>query len=523
MGIIDALGLTSRKELMKKNEEISNLKTGLDSNLDKIREMQKTLDSVITSPTANTQDKILDLFQYYRSKYENYNFATMSKGTPIVRAIQNQIVLEATKNGFRVKSKFAKICNKCGLEISSDATTCEVCGSDSLRKPDTFNFKRLQVLVADCNANNKSLKYEADNLILDATRFDEGMWQIAYNFYIENKLMFYEFSSVQRIVPVNMHTNVSQFGKIGTNMNGEPEGFCPLHRDAGVSSLKQRKYCPLCQKEYKIDNPLWSADYYLDFGDKAKTRTYYNRREIKSIGLFEKSSRYSPLLTLGNKITSILAIDQLINDIYVLRKIPNRALFLKTNDIDNIKASDEYNRLQLLNNSSYVPKYAIGGDTEGEFAKVIDMLGNIDELRLMELQDKYERDVAQFYHCEIDPNKQIKVSEDFIVEIQKKINSVLETLVKSMNITDWIIELIPSQLSAEANELRMEGLKIQNAMGKANLGFEIVRYDTENKEFVFKEIPTNPVGGNEFSSFSSNSRGLENTFGNLEGTEDLEK
>lgn len=539
MGIIDNLGLVRKEELTKlqeandlylqkmensKNEEISNLKLGLDSTLSRVNELQKALDSTFTTPVGNTQDKILDLFQYYRSKYENYNFATMSKGTPIVRGIQNEIVLQVSKNGFNIRSKFAKKCPKCGFETTSDATTCEVCGNTELVKPKMSEYTKLNKFLKDCNHNNKGLKYEIDNFTLDATRYDEAILQLSYNFFLENGLMIYELDSVQRVIPVNIHANVSQFGKLGVNMNGVAEGFCPLHRDKGVVELGKRKYCEHCQKQYRINNPLWSADYYLDFGDKVKTRTYYNRREIIPLGMFEKSSRYSPMLTLGNKITSILAIDQLINDIYVLRKVPNRALFFKTNDIESIKKSDEYNRLQLLNNSNFVAKYAIGSEAEGEFVKVIDMLGSIDELKLMDLQDKYEKDIAQFYHSVINPQtRRIEVDEDFISNFQKQINDILEFMLKRYDINDWVLELKPNELSAEANALRMDGLKIQNAMGKLNLGFEIVSYDTENRDFVFKDIPTQqPMLGN-FSSFSSNSRGLENTFGNLEGTEELTK
>jgi len=226
--------------------------------------------------------------------------------------------------------------------------------------------------------------------------------------------------------------------------------------------------------------------------------------------------------TLGKKITSLNAIDQLLNDVYVARKVPNRALFFKTNDVQSIIESDERNADMLKQDKNFTPKYAITSDASGEFVQVVDMLGTIDDLKLIELQDKYEKDIASAYQSSIkQDDRTITVNSDFIKDIQEEINDILENIIYELGVDDWKLILKPNRTEDEANELRLEGLKIQNATGRANLGFKITAYDEERKEYIFEDTPSEPDGQMNFSSFSSNSRGLENTFGNLPGQSEM--
>jgi len=472
-----------------------------------------------STPYAPTIDKIQDILEFYASKMQNYSYAELSKKTSIVRNIQNKIVLDTTKEGFYIQSAYVKKCAHCGTEYKANVDKCDVCGSEEFIKPNDQNKEYLEKLIKNANVNSYSLKHEIKAVVLDLLRYDEGMILKQYEYSVMNNTLHKELKGVQRIVPINVYPNISQEGVLGAaNIGvGAAQGFCPFHREKLVS-LEKSLVCPEC------GTPLLTADYYALTTEGKNTKTYYNRDEIIRIPLFEQSSRFSLIETLGYKITSILAIDNLINDIYVARRYPNRALFFKTNNIDALIESNEKNKVELKKDRNYIPMFAVGSDTTttGEFMKVVDMLGSIDELKLIELQDKYEKDIVSAYNCNIDPNtRQITADPEFIKEIQKTINSyVLDNITKSKDITDWSITLRPSQKEEEANELRLKGLKIQNATGMVNLGFDILDYDEERQEFIYTDKPVREPSST-FSSFSSNARGLEDTFGPMPGYDKL--
>jgi len=504
MGIMDSF--TNLFRTMRKSEpEVKVEKIYLPQRVD-----------INQTPNAPAINQVIDVLELYRSKYLNYSYAQMSKMTPILRNIQNNIVLETFKNGFYIYSEYTKKCKVCDKEFYTDVDSCDACGSTDFLQPNEDNKLKLEQFVKSCNRNGNSLKSVLKNTVLDSTRYDEG-YMIKYFVYEidqEGKLIK-SLRLFDKADPTLMHPVVSRDGTLGCNLTGSALGFCPVHRDL-TYSLDKKTVCPKC------GTPLLTADYWGDYNENQQTKIYYNRDEIIRFNMFEQNSPFSMVETLGDKVTSLNAIDKLINDIYVARKVPNRALFFKTNDIKSIIESDEYNAVKLKEDKNYTPKYGITSEASGEFVQVVDMLGTIDELKLMELTDKYEKDVASAYQCTIDPaTRTITVNADMIRELQDIINNILEKVVDDLGIKDWKLVLRPNRVEDEANDLRLEGLKIQNATGRANLGFKITAYDEEKKEYIFEDTPSEPVGGSNFASFSSNSRGMENMFGNLPGQTEM--
>ena len=466
-----------------------------------------------TTPYAPTIDILTDILEFNKSKIQNYSFAELSKNTPIVRNIHNKIAMYTFKEGFYIQSSFVKRCKACGVEYDSNVDSCDACGGIEFSKPNDLNKKKLENLVDSCNVNDFPLTQELEAVLLDLLRYDEGIVLKLFSYSYDNGLLHKELMGLQRLVPNYIFSNTSKSGVLGAAYIGQgiAQGFCPFHRD-NLQDI-DKLVCPTC------GCPLMTADYYAIWSENKNVKTWYNREEIIRIPMFEMSSRYSMIQTLAQKITSLLAIDSLINDIYVQRKYPNRALFFKMSNVDPLIEANEKNRDELKKDKNYIPMYTVGSENiNGEFVKAIDMLGTVDELKLIELQDKYEKDIASTYGCTIDPiTRAIIIDGQFITKIQKEFNArVLKNITKGMNILDWTITLRPSDKAEEANELRLRGLKIQNASGMVNLGFDIVDFDEERQEFIFSDKPTKEAS-NSFSSFSSNSRGLENTFGNLPG------
>jgi hypothetical protein len=468
-----------------------------------------------STPSAPAINQVIDVFELYRSKYMNYSYAQMSRLTPIVRNIQNTIVLDCFKNGFYITSDYACKCKSCEKEYVNEVSECEVCGGTDFIMPNDDNKVRLENFVKSCNRNGYPLKKVLKSALLDATRYDE-FYLLKYYIYEldENRNLTKTLQYLDKADPTLIHPVMSRDGTLGVSLQGYVAGFCPVHRETELPLNKV--VCPKC------GTPLLTADYYADYGEGKQTKIYYSRDELIRFSMFEMNSNLSMIETLGNKITSLNAIDQLINDIYVSRKVPNRALFFKTNDIKSIIESDEYNADKLKGDKNYTPKYAITSDAAGEFVQVVDMLGTIDEMKLMDLSDKYEKDIASCYQATIDDaSRTITINSDLIKDLQDGFNFILQDVVACLGVTDWQLTLKPNRTEDEANELRLEGLKIQNATGRANLGFEITGYDEERKEYLFESSPSGKVGQMNFSSFSSNSRGLEDTFGNLPGTKEM--
>lgn len=473
-----------------------------------------------TTPYAPSVDRLMDVFEFYRSKIQNYTYAELSRNVPILRNIQSKLVMHVTKEGFLIQSEYVKKCTSCDTDYDVDVDVCDVCGGIEFLKPNDKNRLKLEQLVKHVNVNDYSLKHELKAVVLDMLRYDEGVMLKQFEYTTQGGMLNKEFKGLQRIVPIWVFPNISQIGVLGSAYYGQniAQGFCPMHR-LKTYDLSDTQVCPEC------GTPLMTADYYVTYTENKNMPVFYNRDEIIRIPLFELSSRFSMVQTLYYKTTSLAAIDTLINDIYVQRKYPNRALFFKLNDISALVESNERNKVELKKDKNFVPMYAIGReDVDGEFVKIIDMLGTMDELKLLELQDKYEKDIISAYNCRIDPaTREIMVDPQFIKEIQNSLNEfVLEDLVRSLKINDWYIKMRSSQKEEEANELRLQGLKIQNASGMSNLGFDILDFDEERDEFIFSDKPTREATSG-FSSFSSNSRGLENTFGNLPGQEELNK
>ena len=477
------------------------------------------------SPRINPKDGASDYSSFYRASYSTYAYSDLAKNTTIVRAIINKNLIDTFRQGIIVYSDYKAKCIACGRVHKTSVEVCD-CGSTKFITPSVSNKTRLEKLITRANVNEDSLLDVLRQFEKDRYEQDLGIIQLIYMYtqFQDGKKNYIvrDLKEVQRVNPRSLQPIIGQKGVLGVNNQGVSNGFCPIHREQGIYDLRKRRLCPTC------NTPLYTADYKsvnpTDLSEN-KVVEYYNRSEIIYRTKYNLTSPYSPIETLGDIITSLRGMERLTRDTFVDKKNPRRIVIFKSNDSDSIERAADRNQQKLKEDPTYIPVYVVGSDVQGDPATTLDILDNMEQLQFIELMDRYERLVANMYRVVIDPaTREIKPDPYAIQDAQNDINThVMSRILSAMNIDDWCMKLRPSEMADEANELRLEGLKIQNAMGRINLGFDIKDFDEDTKEYIFSDKPTRNPEQTNFSSFSSNSRGLEDVFGPTEGTEDLNK
>ena len=424
----------------------------------------------------------------------------IASSSVILRTCITQLKNEVFRRGVLLERKFAVKCEDCGHEHEKPVTQCAECESTNLRKPDFKQKKYAQSLLFDRYVNSSEqlfidvLKELEDDLNI----MDDAYIILVKEYYVDgnSNIRLQRIKEMYRGDPATMHIYSDEEGDRGTM------GFtCLHHRD--FKSEDEHSNCEVCGSK------LYPIHYVNRVNGNEQ---FFIEGEVLHFSKYSPSRLYgqSPVITLFNHITTLIAMEQYVNSSYTKSRMPKGLLAVQTRNIESMKTFWRAVKEKMESDPHFIPVMGIeaeGGKGSVEWIKFMDSLKEMDYVAVKEdLRDR----IAAFYGVSKifmadnstsgglnNEGMQILVTNRAVEMAQNVYNNyVFPFLTRQFCITDWVLKLPPSEEEDEIAVIRKRELEVNIAGSIKNLGFEVDM--DENGEFTFtKPEPKEPAQGEE--------------------------
>lgn len=414
----------------------------------------------------------------------------------IVRTCITQLKQEIFRRGYTWEEKFVVKCQDCGKEHASPVKQCSECNSTNLKKPDPNQLEYAKKFL-DGYVNG------AEQLFIDVLKeleddlniMDDAYLVIVKEYYLDNnsKIRMHRIKEVFRGDPVTMHIYSNELGERGKG------GFvCLKHRDR--VHQHQTELCETCSSE------LYPVHYVNRVNGEEQ---YFVKGEVVHFSKYSPSRLYgmSPIITLWNNVTTLIAMDNYVNSSYTKARMPKGLLAVQTRNMDSMKSFWRGVKEKMEQDPHFIPVMGIeseGGKGSVEWVKFMDSLKEMDYISVKDdLRDR----ISGFYGVSKvfmndasasgglnNEGMQILVTNRAVEMAQTTWNNyVFPFVTTQFGISDWELKLPPSEEEDEIAVLRKREIEVNIAGQIKNLGFE-VEMDDEGR-FIYTK--PKPVEGDE--------------------------
>tara|TARA_R110002049_G_scaffold36447_4_gene116176 strand:- start:3138 stop:4811 length:1674 start_codon:yes stop_codon:yes gene_type:complete len=414
----------------------------------------------------------------------------------IVRTCITQLKQEIFRRGYTWEEKFVVKCQDCGKEHASPVKQCSECNSTNLKKPDPKQLEYAKKFL-DGYVNG------AEQLFIDVLKeleddlniMDDAYLVIVKEYYLDNnsKIRMHRIKEVFRGDPVTMHIYSNELGERGKG------GFvCLKHRDR--VHQHQTELCETCSSE------LYPVHYVNRVNGEEQ---YFVKGEVVHFSKYSPSRLYgmSPIITLWNNVTTLIAMDNYVNSSYTKARMPKGLLAVQTRNMDSMKSFWRGVKEKMEQDPHFIPVMGIeseGGKGSVEWVKFMDSLKEMDYISVKDdLRDR----ISGFYGVSKvfmndasasgglnNEGMQILVTNRAVEMAQTTWNNyVFPFVTTQFGISDWELKLPPSEEEDEIAVLRKREIEVNIAGQIKNLGFEVEMDD--DGRFIYTK--PKPVEGDE--------------------------
>jgi hypothetical protein len=414
----------------------------------------------------------------------------------IVRTCTTQLKNEIFRRGYKWEEAFAYKCRDCGNIHEQPVEKCADCGSVSLAKPDK---KQLEYAKKFMEGHINS----ADQLFIDILKeleddlniMDDAYIVLKKEYYLDNngKIRMHKIKEMFRGDPVTMAIYADENGEKGHY------GFtCLNHREQIVNDPVA--ICDEC------NSPMHPV-YYVNRCNGEEQ--HYIKGEVLHFSKYNPSRLYglSPVLTLWNHITTLLAMENYVNSSYSKQRMPRGLLAVQTRNIDSMKSFWRGVKEKMEQDPHFIPVMGIEAENGKGSIEWIKFMDSLKEMDYISVKDDLRDRVSGFYGVSKvfmsdnsasgglnNEGMQILVTNR-AVEMAQTIwnNYVFPFIIKEFGITDWDLKLPPSEEEDEIAKLRLREMEVNIAGSIKNLGF-LVDMDDKGRFTYSKEKPKEEGG-----------------------------
>ncbi len=401
----------------------------------------------------------------------------------IVRTCITQLKQEIFRRGYVWEGKFTEKCAECDKEHSTPVKECVDCGSTNLVKPEPKQLSYAKDFL-DGYVNG------AEQLFIDVLKeleddlniMDDAYLVNVKEYYLDNnsKIRMHKIKEIFRGDPVTMHIYSNELGERGKG------GFiCLRHRDRVHSH--QTELCETCASE------LYPVHYVNRVNGEEQ---YFIKGEVVHFSKYSPSRLYgmSPIITLWNNVTTLIAMDNYVNSSYTKARMPKGLLAVQTRNMDSMKSFWRGVKEKMEQDPHFIPVMGIeseGGKGSVEWVKFMDSLKEMDYIAVKDdLRDR----ISGFYGVSKvfmndasasgglnNEGMQILVTNRAVEMAQTTWNNyVFPFMTSEFGITDWELKLPPSEEEDEIAVLRLREMEVNIAGSIKNLGFDVEMDDILN-------------------------------------------
>ena len=434
----------------------------------------------------------------------------IAQSSVIVRTCTTQLKNEIFRRGYIWEEKFAYKCRDCGNKHETPVEQCNDCGSVSLAKPDKNQLKYAKKFL-------KGYVNDSDQMFVDILKeleddlniMDDAYIMLVKEYYLDNmgKIRMHKIKEIYRGDPVTMHIYTDEVGEKG---------------NAGFTCIKHRDFIDdnpvgLCQDCGQSLHPV----YYVNRCNGEEQ--YYLKGEVLHFSKYNPSRLYglSPILTLWNHITTLIAMENYVNSSYAKARMPRGLLAVQTRNIDSMKSFWRGVKEKMEQDPHFIPVMGIEAENGKGSIEWIKFMDSLKEMDYIQVKDDLRDRISGFYGVSKvfmsdnsasgglnNEGMQILVTNRAVEMAQTIWNHyVLPFIIEQFGIVDWELRLPPSEEEDEIAKLRKREIEVNIAASIKNLGFDIsmddkgrFKYKKERPEEKApskdgEELETDPYAG----------------------------
>lgn len=456
--------------------------------------------------------------QAFNRLYLVQNLYTLAFLNAEVRTAIINIRNEVFRRGLRWSPRFQKKCPKCGGEFNSTVEECPECTvtEEDLEKqategylplvdphkvrakpvvgervktvpPDEKQKEKFQRFSQKVNDFGQSfeevLRMEED----DVNITDDAFGLILYEYIINARGEVFE----RPIQTYRLHPSLVNFD---LTSEGEPlrnHFACPIHRDM----LSEQGLCKVEDCGLPL-RPVYAT--YIHAG----TKTFpLFEPEIVHWSKFSPSATFgfSPLLSIFEKILTLIGMDKFVYRYFFERKMPAAMLVTATDDPESIRREREYIMSRLQNEPDYLPWVATSARTGREKTELVRLFHTLQEMDYLPVRNEIRERVAAIYG--VSPiwmgaptatggltaqTSELVVTSRVIESTQRIYNEkILPLYLKVFGVTDWTLTLAQPEEKAESTRIQFATQRVTAARQCVDMGFDV---KIEGKETSLDDI-----------------------------------
>jgi len=560
MGLVDSLANVFGADVSQSSSLASrNIAGGeVPSNLDqysRVNGLLGTLDSLVkaaeTAQGANgatgrmsplgldaiIQDWVRQQFIYRRSILQD--LYVLAYQVTEIRSVVLAILREVFRKGFSTwQQRYVRKCVQCEKEFDDEEDEhCDDCFvfevvdqdvfdaeygeiiSKKVRKykrdsngekipvttsiPDFTQQKVFDDLISNGNSFHQSLESILHEFMTDILIADDGFLLLNKEYQIDSvsgKISKSQIFEVTRLHPALTEYDIDR-------KDGLPERshfLCPIHREQQTHTSPGR--CDVIATEgFRCNARLLPAMYRYYWRGRYR---YYLADEICHASFFNPSKTYgySPVLTVFEKVLSIVGADRTLYRYWYERRIPPGLLITYTDDPESLETEIERVKTQMLNDPNTFPWVAASARNNRGKTDFVKLAYTFQELDYLPVRQEIRDRVAMLWG--VTPlfsgdassvggltreSAQTDMHNKLVESYQNVINhNVIPFMLQQLGITDWEIHLQPPQEETEEIQLTVEKMRLENANMMLQLGYEAIKEKGKEIRFKYKKMDQPP-------------------------------
>ena len=332
----------------------------------------------------------------------------------------------------------------------------------------------------------------------DLNIMDDAYLVMVKEYYLDSdsEVKMHRIKEIYRGDPVTMFIHSDELGRKGT------EGYtCVRHREMFTTEMGQ--ICEECQGHL---HPI----HYVNrvHGEEQ----YFIKGEVLHFSKYSPSRLYglSPVLTLWNHITTLIAMENYINSSYTKARMPRGLLAVQTRNIDSMKSFWRGVKEKMEQDPHFIPVMGIEGEGGKGSVEWVNFMDSIKEMDYISVKEDLRDRISAFYGVSKifqndatasgglnNEGMQILVTNRAVEMAQTVWNNyVFPFITVEFGITDWELKLPPSEEEDQVAEKRLREIEVSIAGQIKNLGFDVTM-DDEGRFIFTKEQPEGQKGRGE--------------------------
>ena len=374
----------------------------------------------------------------------------------------------------------------------------------TVQDPDPEQRERMEKILKSCNVFDQSLEEVLRQFHFDVNIVDDGFLYLVKEFYDDGKTVRSKVKEIRRLNPALVEYDL--------DMAGLPKNahfVCPLHREEVADT-------PGNCKDDKCQRERWPIMYKYYHRSQ---HIYLFESEVIHVSKFFPSETYgwSPLLTIFEKVLTLIGMDKNLYRYFFERKMPGSMMRVFTDDPESLRRERANIAAQTRIDPNFVPMVAVSAKNNRGRVDMVRLFHTLQEMDYLPVRAEIRERVAAMWGVTpawqgapeafggLSTQTQQLVVMSRVVEGDQRIfhEKVFPQLLDAFGVTDWELELPQPEERAESTRIQFAQQKIAIANQYASMGFDVVLKDQdvpmEEAEFIIggQMVPSAKMQGEQ--------------------------